>query len=272
MACENLICKFRNLLNKKVQFNFNLRSFKIALPFFLIIFMTCTIRVKANDQFYSFTPQQNTYTYGQQDNADITFHVSYSTDSNSNNFNVYDCKGNLILSGSSGTIPYKDGIYPVKFVCTSTSSNYRIDLVISKDEKQKDYSGLLDGLGKKLDDMTAKVQGLLDKLKELADYLDNPKYLQDGQNNLNNAVSNMQNYSPLQTSGQSSSALSGISAGSGGSLGSISVAFFPGHSINVMDLSAVSGKIDDIKNLMRAMLWISLALYFIAVLIPKLKI
>lgn len=275
MDKENLIHKKKRITKKKVQCGFNLQSFKIALPFLIIIVFILPHKAFAdNDQFYSFTPTQNYYIYGQDSKNDISFHVSYSSgDTNNNNFNVYDCNGNLITSGSSGTITYKDGIYPIKFVCTCTSNNYRIDLDISQNVKQQDYSGLLDSISNKIDGLINKIQELIDKLKELADYLDNPKYLKEGQDNLSNAVQNMENYAPFKTPSIAQGAVNDIKVGSSPGLPSMNVTFFKGtQPVNVLDLSAVSGKIDDIKNLMRAILWVSLFLYFIGYFMPKLKI
>lgn len=257
--------------------------FALFISFFIFFIKSDVVHAAANPDFnLTFYRGQKEIEFGAVDAEKIDWYISIQTGlMDSVAFDVYDCKGNKIHSGTNGSIRMDKNYFPIKFVArTNSTSDWRVTISITKTGgggSQKDYSGVLEGISKKLSSILDKLSGISDlldsilkKLKEIDDFLSNPKYLQKGLDDLKNSYENLENYSPV-----SSSVVSGISSlGGGGSGGSLSfnVEIIPGYTINALDLSQLSGLISTIRKLMTAILWIELAMFFIRIFVPKLKV
>jgi hypothetical protein len=269
---------FKSLVRK------SLPIFALFILLFLFFIKSNVVYAAANPDFnLTFYRGQKEIEFGAVDAEKIDWSISLQTGlMDSVAFDVYDCKGNKIHSGTNGSIRMDKNYFPIKFVArTNSTSDWRVTISITKTGgggSQKDYSGILGKISDKLSGILDKLSGISDlldsifkKLKDIDDFLSNPKHLQKGMDDLKNSYENLENYSPV-----SSSVVSGIgSLGSGGSGGgglSFNVEIIPGYTINALDLSQLSGLISTIRKLMTAILWIELAMFFIRIFVPKLKV
>lgn len=214
--------------------------------------------------------------FGAVDAEKIDWNISFQTGlMDSVAFDVYDCNGDKIHSGTNGSIRMDKKYFPIKFVArTNSTGDWRVTVSITKTGGStgtgKDYSGILGNILDKLSGISDLLDSILEKLKAIDDYLSNPKHLQNGIDDLKNSTEKLENYSPV-----SSSVVSGIgslgSVGPGGGL-SFNVEIMPGYTINALDLSQFSEVISNIRKLMIAILWIELGMFFIRFFVPKLKV
>lgn len=253
------------------------KKFSSIFVLFLLFFISFnTLIVKAEniqpDFNLTFYRDLKEIEFGAIDAEKIDWSISIQTGLiDSVVFDVYDVNGNKIQSGTNGSIRMDKNYFPIKFVArTQSTGDWRVTISITKTVGQKDYSGVLSGISDKLSGISDLLDSILSKLKDIDDYLSNPKYLENGLNDLKESTERLENYRPV-----SSNVVSGVgslgSISSGGGL-SFNVEILPGYTINALDLSQFSGIISSIRMLMTSILWIELAMFFIRIFVPKLKV
>lgn len=220
-------------------------------------------KIKKSDFNLTFYEGLKEIEFGAVDCEKIEWHVALETGlRNSTAFDVYDCKGNKIQSGSSGSIRMDKNYFPIKFVArTDSVGDWRVTVSISKvggDEKGS-------GGGK---DYTDILNQILEQLKKLNDFLSNKKYLEDGVGAVQDSMEKLENYSPVK---QNIGSLGSLGSSSS-SLPKFDINFGKIGTFNVFDLSKFADEISMIKKIMTAILWIELAMFFVRIFMPKLKV
>lgn len=213
----------------------------------------------------TFSENQKSVTFGAPNGVSRVFYeIAYSDFVDNNNFLIYDKNGNLLGEGSGGSFSVESGVFPITFVAQATRPDgWRIDLRLTGTAEQKDYTGILEGIS--------------GKLGEMNDFLTNPQPFYDSIGNLENAVNNMQNKGFM---GQIKSIKDNL-----GMLGTkvpdkdglpTDLTFkvtIPGViTFNALDLSHFTKLIWLIKQLMIAILWVSLIIYLVNYLMPRFKV
>jgi hypothetical protein len=247
----------------------------VLIPLLLIsILLIPSFTVYASYNYsMSFNPSITEYDYGFVNEVEyLNWEIAYSTGTpSSTNFKVYDRNGNLIQEGASGSIKMIDIYYPIKFVADATGDDWRIDIGITY-KKPINYTPLIDDLEGLLDSLNSKLQGVLDKLAQLNDYLSNPAPLINATNHLQNSVDDMGNYGPIGVAKETVNTISNIDVNTT-DLPKIEIQFIPGQpKINVFDLSYFQTQIGIIRNLLVAILWLGLAIFFIQYITPRFKV
>lgn len=271
MACKGIV-------KKKTQVMFLL----------LVFFLNIPLNAYALDaQTVTFTQNFEEQTIGYQEGSVPSITVTRTTGTSSFNFDIYDCNDNLVKEGFfQGQLPKLDeDLYPFRIkINAHYSDSYMVECKISYGSDTgeiEDLIKLLDGhLMDKLDQLKAKLQelknvldGILSDFEKLNDYLSNPAYLNNGVNDVKNAVNHLSK-NPVSDAGQTAGTLSGLN-GTGGSSGDFEVPLqIPGTSINVnaFNIDALSSQLGLIKNIMKSIIWIEFAVFCIRVVVPKFKI
>lgn len=249
------------------------------LAIFLLVLLTFDINIIAyadtlkNPDFnLTFYKDLKEIEFGYVEGEKIDWDISMQTGvMDSIAFDVFDSKGNKIHSGTSGSIRLDKNYFPIKFVARTNSNNdWRVTISIYK--TSSNTAPDLSGLEEKLSGISDLLSNILDKLKQLNDYLSNTDYLQDGINNLQESTERLTNYSPVSSSVVSGLTSLGDSSGSGSGSLDFNVEIIPGHTFNLLDFSELQGNISMIRQLMVAILWIELAMFFIRIFVPRFKV
>lgn len=195
------------------------------------------------------------------------------------NFSVYDVNNNKIWSGVQGKIMANESQFPLKFVCENTGYDFNIQLRIKDgSEQQIDYTGLLNGLGNKLDNILSglgsKLDALNNKLAQLDNFLSNPQPFYDSIDNLNNKMELIKDYGPNGVAKDIADGYSNSFKPTGNvNLPSLEIEFIKGEGkVNVFDLSQFQGEIVMIRNLMKAILYLGVVFFIMQSVVPQFKV
>lgn len=195
------------------------------------------------------------------------------------NFSVYDVNNNKIWSGVQGKVMANESQFPLKFVCENSGYAFNINLRVKDGSaEQKDYTGLLNGLGDKLDNILSglgsKLDSLNNKLAQLDNFLSNPQPFYDSVNRLNDKMELIKDYGPNGVAKDIAEGYSNSFTPSGsGNLPSMEVEFFKGQGkINVFDLSTFGNEIVLIRNLMKAILYLGVVFFIMQSVVPQFKV
>jgi hypothetical protein len=261
MACQGIV-------KKKVQVMFLL----------LVLFLNIPLHAYAlDDQIITFSKNREEQTIGFINGSLGSVSVSRTTGTSSFNFDIYDCNDNLIKSGFfQGQLPKDEKLYPLRIkINANASDDYMVECKITYVADTGNIENLikmLDGdLLKKLDELKQKLDGILEDLRKINDYLSNPAYLNKGVDDMKNAVNHLSK-NPVSDVNSTASTLGGLTGGSGGS-GDFEIPLeIGGQKFNAFNVDALSGQLELIKGLMKSIIWIEFAVFCIRVVVPKFKV
>lgn len=280
---QNKTMAIKGIKLKKVQ----------AIILLLVLFLNLNpcIAMGLESQNFSFSASYTEKIIGYQEGKTPSIEIGMTSGATAV-FNVYDKDDNLIRSGFfQGQIIATEKQYPIKlkYVGSSSGSNWSVKVSItylaSSSSNNVDLSKIESILGKTdldlinglstltmlLDMLNQKLQLTLNYLDKINDFLSNPKYLEDGANDLKNSVDNLTNKKIVSDAGSTASTLNGLN-GSGSSGGFEIPLEIGGQKFNALDFSALEEQLKTIRNLMSAIMWIEFAVFCIKVVVPKFKV
>lgn len=248
----------------------------LTLSFFLLF---NSVDVFALDSFIlSFVPSDNKKTFAfLPDTESLSWSIKRTFGNVDNyNFKVYDKFGTLIQEGQGGSLKMLEDYYPITFVSDVTFYDARIDLEL-KPVPKKDIVPFIDEVEGKLDSLGSKLDSLLSKFSSLNDFLTNPAPLNASIGNLSNAIQDMSNKGVLgqiKSFSKFNEMLTTDTPDSGDMPRNLTflVTFPEIGTFNVLDLSKFAGVMKFIRDLMLAMMFIGLFIYFIRYIMPKFNV
>lgn len=204
--------------------------------------------------------------------------ITMKTGVTSFNMIVYDRNGNVLEpSFFQGKLPVDEALYPIKIVCSPQEyeSNWSVRCSVTYQDVDKaleEYLSRMDRMTellKNLKDKMSEMQGLLNSMN---DFLSNPKYLEDGLQDLEDSVMALTNANPVVDAGNTSNMFKGGLTGTAG--GTVGDAMFDymGIKVNLLNFSAIEGSLATIRNLLKAIIWIEFAVFCLKIVVPKFKV
>ena len=181
--------------------------------------------------------------------------------------------------GYDNSINLKSDQYPLTVEFDGNTKDYYVRFKVSteKNKNDNDNSNNNDhnntgSSGKDYSSFLDRIIDLLENIKngvnKIVDYMTNTQQLQNSIDNLKNSIDNLNNkFIP------NSSVTGGL-----GTLGSTSTDFtglevdLGFTKINALDLSAMNGILQEIRILMKAIIWVEFAMFCIKIVVPKFKV
>ena len=248
--------------------------------FFLIInlcFNIFSVNAHASSTILTFTQDVKKHTLGYMGEDTIYITLESTVGSVVNRSIVVKNKsGNIVLLGYDNSINLKVDQYPLTIEFDGNTKDYYVRFKVST-EKDKNDSNNSDNSntgssGKDYSSFLDRITGLLEDIKsgvnKIVDYMTNTQQLQNSIDNLKNSIDNLNNkFIPnssitggLGTLGSSSADFSGLEVDLGFT------------KINALDLSAMNGILQEIRILMKAIIWVEFAMFCIKIVVPKFKV
>ena len=251
--------------------------------FFLIINLCLNIfsvYVHASSTILTFTQDVKKHTIGYmgEDTIYITLESIVGSVVN-RSIVVKNNSGNIIIMGYDNSINLKSDQYPLTVEFDGNTKDYYVRFKVSteKNKNDNDNSNNNDhnntgSSGKDYSSFLDRIIDLLENIKngvnKIVDYMTNTQQLQNSIDNLKNSIDNLNNkFIP------NSSVTGGL-----GTLGSTSTDFtglevdLGFTKINALDLSAMNGILQEIRILMKAIIWVEFAMFCIKIVVPKFKV
>lgn len=237
--------------------------------------------VKANaldTQNIIFSSDHKENIVGYYDGKVPSLNVTLKNGVTSFNLVVYDKNNNVINpSFFQGELPVDKNLYPLKIVCNPQQyeSNWSIRCSVT----YKDIADDLEEKLKKMDKMIKLLNELKDKLAEmnntlssLNDFLSNPKYLEEGLQDLEDSVMALTQLNPVADAGNTANMFKGGLTGTSGNANFEAMFDYMGIKVNLMNFSAIASCLGSIRNLLKAMIWIEFAVFCLKIVVPKFKV
>ena len=249
--------------------------------FFLIInlfFNIFSVYAHASSTILTFTQDVKKHTIGYMGEDTIYITLESIVGSVVNRSIVVKNKdGNLIILGYDNSVNLKADQYPLSIEFDGNTKDYYVRFKVSteKDKSDSDNSNNNSNNssgGKDYSSFLDRITGLLEDIKngvnKIVDYMTNTQQLQNSIDNLKNSIDNLNNkFMPnssitggLGTLGSTSADFSGLEVDLGFT------------KINALDLSAMSGILQEIRILMKAIIWVEFAMFCIKIVVPKFKV
>lgn len=252
----------------------------IFCMFFLIInlcFNIFSVNAQASSTILTFTQDVKKHQIGYMGEDTIYITLESIVGSVVNRSIVVKNKdGNLIILGYDNSVNLKADQYPLTIQFDGNTKDYYVRFKVSteKDKSDSDNSNSnnTSSSGKDYSSFLDKIVGLLEDIKngvnKIVDYMTNTQQLQNSIDNLKNSIDNLNNkFIP-----------NGSVTGGLGTLGSTSTDFTGVEvdlgftKINALDLSAMNGILQEIRILMKAIIWVEFAMFCIKIVVPKFKV
>ena len=252
----------------------------IFCMFFLIInlcFNIFSVNAQASSTILTFTQDVKKHQIGYmgEDTIYITLESIVGSVVN-RSIVVKNNNGNIIIMGYDNSINLRADQYPLTVEFDGNTKDYYVRFKVST-EKDKNDSNNSDNnntgsSGKDYSSFLDKIVGLLEDIKsgvnKIVDYMTNTEQLKNSIDNLKNSIDNLNNkFIP------NSSVTGGL-----GSLGSSSADFSGVEvdlgftKINALDLSAMNNILQEVRILMKAIIWVEFAMFCIKIVVPKFKV
>lgn len=252
----------------------------IFCMFFLIInlcFNIFSVNAQASSTILTFTQDVKKHQIGYmgEDTIYITLESIVGSVVN-RSIVVKNNSGNIIIMGYDNSINLKSDQYPLTVEFDGNTKDYYVRFKVSteKDKSDSDNSNSNNtgSTGKDYSSFLDRITGLLEDIKsgvnKIVDYMTNTQQLQNSIDNLKNSIDNLNNkFIP------NSSVTGGL-----GSLGSSSADFSGVEvdlgftKINALDLSAMNNILQEVRILMKAIIWVEFAMFCIKIVVPKFKV
>lgn len=265
---------FSKCLNKNKHAKFCM--FFLIINLFLNIF---SVDAHASSTILTFTQDVKKHTIGYmgEDTIYITLESIVGSVVN-RSIVIKNNVGNVIIMGYDNSINLQADQYPLSVEFNGNTKDYYVRFKVST-EKDKNDSDNSDNnnnntgsSGKDYSSFLDRIIDLLENIKngvnKIVDYMTNTQQLQNSIDNLKNSIDNLNNkFMPnnsitggLGTLGSSSSDFSGLEVDLGFT------------KINALDLSAMNGILQEIRILMKAIIWVEFAMFCIKIVVPKFKV
>lgn len=252
----------------------------IFCMFFLIInlcFNIFSVNAQASSTILTFTQDVKKHQIGYmgEDTIYITLESIVGSVVN-RSIVVKNNSGNIIIMGYDNSINLKSDQYPLTVEFDGNTKDYYVRFKVSteKDKSDSDNSNSNNtgSTGKDYSSFLDRITGLLEDIKsgvnKIVDYMTNTQQLQNSIDNLKNSIDNLNNkFIPngsvtggLGTLGSTSTDFSGVEVDLGFT------------KINALDLSAMNGILQEIRILMKAIIWVEFAMFCIKIVVPKFKV